>query len=745
MKRFLQTKLLSAVALFSMIAILCLLISSFLAFPLQSRIGPYKMAMIIGLVYVVLMALDLRWNGYSANFLRSWLLMILGGGYFVAMSVLSFRFPNRPLLNEVGLFSFLALMALGAGALLRLNMLTGERFMRPLDLSERAANILAVVYLTIGLIPILGSGYYWDDAFHSVIQPALRVDGGSIWQRTWDEILLYASRGRINPFATFQFIFFYVFADVRVYKVFLVLLTIAASVSFLILARKIFHGNRLTMLMALILPLTFQVRAYHDPLTGYYGLMQMLMLEITWSLFLFISYLREGKRRYLIGSFLLFIVGLLSYEMFYPLLALFPLVAWAERKSFKAAVRASLGHVAVAFALAGMTFALRLLSARSETAAYSGTVISPDLEKIFVTWLRQMIAAFPFSYRLLASEAKVMGRLVFTWEIFKTTFSDFMVRITWGDVVALLIVFILLLEARKWKIVNEIRPFHWLFGLGLLACSSIVIALSAKYQFDINDGVGYIPVFIGYFAATWLIFLCLMGFYPRLVSRLNANSVFLVGYAVFAVIYCMNQQTNREVIRVMNEEFLYSRETAEDALRAGILEPISGGDLLVSNQAYVLWENAWEHEIEPGDFYALNHGKKVNAVNAWTYLDSVMTQIEEQGEADKEPSIFPSEATFVIEYQGNDRAGLVKFAKLVSFSAQRGDRLVDPVVNSVYLFIRGFDRSADTISYTGWNGQGFNLPIEEAWLLKTTDRGRLYKIDDPRSIWFDSIGLTSFR
>ena len=108
----------------------------------------------------------------------------------------------------------------------------------------------------------------------------------------------------------------------------------------------------------------------------------------------------------------------------------------------------------------------------------------------------------------------------------------------------------------------------------------------------------------------------------------------------------------------------------------------------------------------------------------------------------------------MIESAGNQDSGFVKFGKLIQSDPPEDGatemaggpvQLENPIVNSVYVFIRGFDRTADAISYVGWSGNGVTLPIRDAWLIRTTAAGRLYKVDDPKAILFDSIGLTSFR
>lgn len=737
------------------VGILILFFRSLLDLPAQGSFGPFRKALLITLSAAFAMILDLRLSGFTRNWLGSWTLAFLGGAYFVALSVLSYRYPNRALLNRIGFFSFLALSALLAGILIRLNALSEGKFSASRALSDRFTKILLLIYLLVSLLPVLKSGFYWDDAFFSVQLPALRLNGVSIWRQTWDEIVRYVSQGRVNPFATFQVFSFYLLTDERVYKAFLILLTVASSWAFWFMVRTLFNDCRRSLLILLFLPLCFQLRLYHDPLIAYYGLMQMLLLEFSASMTLFIFGLRTGRRAFHFWSAAFFAVGLLSYEMFYPLVMLFPLAAWYERGNIRNAVRASLAHLSITTAFFVLTVALRLNAGASGAAAYNGTAVSADIGKILSAWWNQMMSAVPFNYRLSEAELSVAGRLVFPREIFNTTFSTFIGFIEWGDVVGLAIFYFVFVELRPTlmpptpKARNGSRRLRFavLFPVALLALSSAVIALSAKYQEEIIPGIGYLPVYFGYFAVAMIFALIVAYACPWIARRAGADPAFLLCFAFFAIVYAMNRQADRAVIRVLNEGFHFPRQAAEDALRAGILDPISDGDTLVSNQGIALWEQGWERERAISDFYALYSGRRVSAIDAFSAIETY------DPEDPAQPTIEFPEGTYIIEASGDSQGGIVKFGQL-----NRADRLQDPsearpfiqlrnpVATSIYVFVSGFDRSADTVSYVGWSsGNGVSLPLRDAWLIRTTPAGRLYKIDDPKTIQFDTIGLTSYR
>ena len=89
------------------------------------------------------------------------------------------------------------------------------------------------------------------------------------------------------------------------------------------------------------------ISLYHDPLVSYYGLMQVLMIEFCWAMTLWIDFLRSGRKGRLVGSLVFFMIGLLMYEMFYPLLLIFIMTAVFERKSVSAGLRAAWGHLLI--------------------------------------------------------------------------------------------------------------------------------------------------------------------------------------------------------------------------------------------------------------------------------------------------------------------------------------------------------------------------------------------------------------
>ena len=83
----------------------------------------------------------------------------------------------------------------------------------------------------------------------------------------------------------------------------------------------------------LLIPLMLQTRAYQDPVSGFYCLMQVLTAELLFCAFFLSRWLRTGKGRELALSLLCFGLGLLTYEVCFPFLLMICLLIWVRRKN----------------------------------------------------------------------------------------------------------------------------------------------------------------------------------------------------------------------------------------------------------------------------------------------------------------------------------------------------------------------------------------------------------------------------
>ena len=686
-------------------------------------VGPYKKMGFILAALVLLFSAGFYFRPFSRQTLAGTLGITAGVLWFAGRMLLRYRGPESPLVFRLDQWMPVPLMLIGAGIGLWGGALLPEK---RVDLSEKWQLLLVLLLMFICLQPALSGGFNWDDAFFSVEAQAMRVSGEPIFRRVWREIIDYVRIGRINPFATFHFLVFYFIPDVFAYKLMLVLLTLLDGVLFYRFLSLWGRDHRPALMALLIVPLCFQLRLYHDPLNSYYGLMQVMLCELLGSLNLFLRWLREKKPSQLFFSLLLFAMGLMSYEMFFPLTALFLLPALDSEKKLFPAVRKMLPHIMLAVFLFGLSMLLRRNI--TEATAYNGTTFAPDLKAILTALSYQLRAAFPLSCRISGYDAALFGKRI-PWDtVFNTSLSRWISGICWQDLIACLILAVIL----NGSPVPEKAKFSWmrvLFALLLWVLPGLVISLSEKYQQDLYPGVAYIPVFFSYFGAALLLYeLCaLLG----RVFRPGMLRPALTGIA--CAVLMINLQDNRDISRRLNDIFLYPRAAGEAALQAGILDENADADqLVISTMPYSLWEHGWQQEPYQTAFYSLNARRPIRAAGVRDYT----------AKQDPETGWINPRDTVLISYSGNEQAGFAVSARLrgTGFDFQN-KTLKDPVVSDVFFFVSGKNQDDTVLLYATTKAGWKQIPVEEAWRIRETEAGTLYKLQENGTILYDTISI----
>ena len=714
-------------------------------------VGPYREALFTVCVLLLAVCLGFAFKPFSGTTICGTTCIAVSVIWFTAENLLKYSAPDSQWLERMAHCFPLPLILFGIGTVLWIGEFYTQR--TALKLSERVQLLLVLLLMFIILQPILKGGFYWDDAFFSVEAQNMRLEGTSIWERVWKEIVDYVRIGRINPFATFHFLVFYYLPDVRFYKLMLVCMTLLNGWLFYRFLRLWRNEHRTAISALLITLLCFQFRLYHDPLNSYYGLMQVMFCELILALTAFLRWMREGKKGSLAVSLLFFIMGLMSYEMFFPLTALFLILAWAEEKHMTRAVLKALPWILTAVLIFGLSMILR--QNITEETAYNGTTFSLDIPLLLRTFTTQVGAAFPLSYRNAGYDNGVMGTLIPWHEIFNTSLPVFLRSIQWQDLLGCFLLLLILFGAEHIGTGNlcreadksvpvpmcsaQIQNSYELektkfsgvvlfFGLMLWLLPGLVISLSSKYQQDLVPGLAYIPVLFSYFGMGIVLYELLAligrGFKPRTLRLLLGGAG--------CMILLLTLQDNRHVSGMLDDWFLYPRKAGEEALQAGILGDHAAGTV-ISAVPYSLWEHGWLREPYQKKFYSLNARRPINAVGAWDYVESFReAQTVWETPAD----------TMLVTYSGSEQGGFAKAGVLkgTAFDFEKRS-LKTPMVSEVFVYVSGQNRSGVSLIYETRDAEWKQIPIGQAWLVNETAEGVLYKIQERRPIMFDTIGI----
>lgn len=690
-------------------------------------VGPRRESVLIILALLSALSLYFAFNSVKKRTISGAICITFAVLWFIGQMLLRTYPGNESLLEQMDHWFPLPLLLFGIGAFL----LADDVLTKYTVVFQNSADVklfCGLLLMFIMLQPVLRGGFYWDDAFFSAEAQNMRLSGISIYERVWKEIVDYVRIGRINPFATFHFLVFYYLPDVRLYKIMLVLLSLLSGFLFYRFL-CVWKKNSSQAIAALLFTvLCFQFRLYHDPLNSYYGLMQVMFCELMGSLIFYLYWLRKGKSWHLVFSLICFAMGLMSYEMFFPLTALFLVLAFEQEKHIGRTIKRSLPWVLSAIFLFGLSMLLRRNI--TEETAYTGTSFSFDIPLIMRTFATQVGSALPLSYRNAGYDNGVMGTLIQWHRIFNTSLKVFWESIQWQDLFGCLILTVTLYGIAKGQL--HFSGYGLLFGLLLCLLPGLVISLSTKYQVDLVPGLAYIPVFFSYFGIG-MVFWELFALAGRFISMRVLRPV-LCGCC--CMILLLGLQDNRHVSDMLDEWFLYPRKAGEEALQSGILDQFESGTMVISAVPYSLWEHGWLREPYQDIFYSINARKPVNAVGVWDYV--------EQNREEQPLWVTPVD-TVVMTYSGNDQGGFAKCGVLngtaFDFDAHE---LVTPMTSDVFFYVSGKNRQDVSLIYETRDAEWKQLPVRDAWLIRETADGALYKLNEKRPVLFDTIGIRTY-
>ena len=264
---------------------------------------------------------------------------------------------------------------------------------------------LILLLTAASLSMLIRSGWYWDDAVNSTAYLAEKKDAIPTLTHVLEFMRKYLELGRINILSIYYYFYFYI-ENVSLYKALIILTILIDQLIF----RKVLmeygvplSGARLGMLL---IPLMLQTRVYQDPVSGFYSLMQVLTADMLLCALFLHRWLEQGKRRCFWLSLAAFAVGLLTYEVCFPFLAMICLLILAKRKNFLRAVRDSLPFIGLTILMLAGVYLVRNIFFRVE---YPGVAFSLDPARVARAALTQLAAGLPLSFYSAGYPAAIMG------------------------------------------------------------------------------------------------------------------------------------------------------------------------------------------------------------------------------------------------------------------------------------------------------------------------------------------------
>lgn len=598
---------------------------------------------------------------------------------------------------------------------------------------------IMILFITAASLSMLiKSGYYWDDAVNSTAYLAEKKDSVPTLTHVLQFMQDYLKLGRINVLSIYYYFFFYI-ENVSVYKALIILLILADQLVF----RKVLlefdvplSGARLGMLLV---PLMLQTRAYQDPVSGFYGLMQVLTAEMLLTALFLSRWLRTGRGRDLALSLLCFGIGLLTYEVCFPFLAMICLLIWVRRRNFLRALRDSLPFIGLTLLMLAAVFFVRKTYMDLN---YEGVAFSPDPAAILRAGIRQTIAGLPLSFYTAAYQASVMDRYYPAASFMQYDLRSFLSAVSLTDLLIAAAAFFCLGSLHSsLKRRQEKMPELPVMGLSFALLPVITVAVSERYQGQLMPGLGYLPVYIQYYGIAML----LLWLTLRLKPSAGARALCL---SAFAVILLLNLQNNRAVTGIMNRTFYDPRNAGEAALHGGILDFLPEDSVLFVNNGHrYLWESDWNNKGLYEDFYG-NHARRIPAaVGDENVLKMAMTTAHSAGsETGENGSIeLQNENIWVISYAGSSGRGMARLGRIRSLAMDPDSFAVrDITADKVIYFISGDFPEKSRAQYVTADGAFIQIGENDQYRVRGSSEGILYQLPEDELILFDSLTANLF-
>lgn len=473
--------------------------------------------------------------------------------------------------------------------------MTNQRAMPPLRRPVLLGALTAIVALFI-VTPVASSSFLGDDLFNSNMNGYLSANHLTLLQMSWVSTSAFlVSTSRFLPASPLEgFGVFTVFHDLAAYKAFQVGMLLLDLVLFGLFLRALRVGVGAAALSGLLVAATMQFHGHYDGYLGFSALTEYVLALMLGSWILFAAFLRGAGARALVAAFLLYLLGVLTYETCYPLSVVHVLIAVHLRG--RQGWRASLPFLALSgIALAGLLVG-RVVFPQHGTAAYA---LHLDPRAYLPTVINQLSASIPLSY------------LGFHQQLFASQ-DAFWMTTPWWLLLALVAAaapaaFIALRSAavppRTLAVPAAIGAIIWVVP-------ALLLAAIPRYQREVQPGYGYIWMVIEGFGAALVMGcgLALLAAALRGTARTVVSAVLAVAYAlVIAATFVTNART---LETLEGERSAHIDVTS--ALRDGILAGVPDGATLETDSPAQLLNRGT----------AASDGRWLASARYWIYQES---------------------------------------------------------------------------------------------------------------------------
>lgn len=709
---------------------------------------------------LMLCILDFFQNGFNVKTIIPWAAIWLGLLWELINVYQGSISLFRGLIQLLWRFSFFFWLSLIIGIVSRILFLSDKNhFSRLPDLGLQSdspvlkflvtwkSEILILIITVLSLQPLFHSGYYWDDAVNSTAYLFEKYDQLPLLQNVLVFMQKYLDLGRINVLSCYYYFLFYI-ENVSLYKAAIIGLVGIDILLLGLLVREISGSKGISRFAMLLIPVLIQFRAYQDPVTGFYGLMQVILAELMLTAYFLLHFLHTGKKRFYLLSLIPFFIGLMTYEVSFPFILLIPLIIFLDTKNWKKTFRYSIPFILMVLILLGVIWGVRLNFAQKST--YPGVAFSLDLKLIVQTYFYQLAAALPLSYYFSGSQLAILGTNYLAKDVLSYQMTDLIKAVKLDDwIVLLLVALVILLSRKKRSDAHQGNHLRLLFGIGMSfwLLPAVTIAVSQRYQGQLIPGLGYLPVFLEYFGISMIIVCFAIFVSQKIRNPLVLTIGKIVAVCALFLTILVNQQNNRTVTDLLNRTFLYPRAAGEKALQSGMLDFLPNQAVLIAaNPGDYIWEANWSNAGLYPEFYSVQSKRDLQASQITTLdLPEYIDREIPDGRTNAGSMMFNPDNAYMIAYDGGAEHGLAKLGKINQLRADASQLTnLETLTDHVLFFIRGGFPEKVQITYQASDGRTIWLKMEDGWLVRRSKDGNLYQLPENEEIVFETLDLYGF-
>lgn len=578
-------------------------------------------------------------------------------------------------------------------------------------------HLALICYYALTFWVICSSAFAADDMLNANARAMDYIPGDSVLKLTWRQFFVWFEKGRLFPFANYCYILFAYVPSRFAYKFLIVVSIYLNNLLFGKCVKKISSSKALELIAICIFPVCIQLTAEFDgSLYCYQMLVQstlMWMLASTLCVIKYIDKKREDTNNkssiwYLVAGSFFLLVSLGTYETAFLLVAFMGIAIWAYTGNFKKTIVVLIPNIITYIIMVIANILMRIYM----PSTYGGTEASFDPQYMLSGYLKQLYSTFPLARYLHLADEK--GSMLYTKDqIFEAyRWYDLLTVITFAVIILFLSDKLL---KRKEKIKNV--PFLLTSGMSLMLLPPILIAVSARYQKQLDWGTAHISGYVQSFGLALIV----ISLFIILLRRASVK----VGKIVIGlfVMICIPIILFQEVDARISVEgkwnwFQYPRDNVISAAKMGIFDEIGETDILLP-----LSDHYFEF-AEPDLFYTFAAKKQIHV----EVKSSIISKLDSKTINETKYDLKKSDKKYYgIVSAADVGRGYVILGSCVNVISDDNKNLVSVNVDSALVYVKSFE--SFTLSYISGENEKF-ISSDEMELVKKSGESAIYRINN---------------